>query len=144
MRRVHDGSRTRAEARVAIPSLEEPEEIPTPTRRFTGWETTSGLANDSREEDDGLVERRLRDLRGRVKRARAVVAGTPGLAEVLAGDWRRAALFYARLGVTEEMFRRGVADDIAESGPTYATSRPTPLPEANEYAEAIPLPLEAA
>ena len=144
MRRVHDGSRTRAEARVAIPSLEEPEEIPTPTRRFTVWETTSGLANDSREEDERQEERRLRDLRGRVKRARAVVAGTPGLAEVLAGDWRRTALFYARLGVTEEMFRRGVADDIAESGPTYATSRPNPLPEANEYAEAIPLPPEAA
>ena len=144
MRRVHDGSRTRAEARVAIPSLEEPEEIPTPTRRFTVWETTSGLANDSREEDEWQEERRLRDLRGRVKRARAVVAGTPGLAEVLAGDWRRAALFCARLGVREEMFRRGVADDIAESGPTNATSRPPPLPEANQYAEANPLPLEAA
>ncbi len=35
MRRPHDGSRTRVEARVAFPSLEEEDEIPTPTRRFT-------------------------------------------------------------------------------------------------------------
>ena len=109
-RRVHDGSRTRAEARIAIPSLEEPEEIPTSTRRFSLLETTSGLPDDSREADEREAERRLRDLRGRVKRARAVVENTPGLAESLAEDWRKAARFYAKFGVTEERFRNGVPD----------------------------------
>ena len=108
VRRVHDGSRTRAEARVAFPSLEEADEIPTPTRRFTMMEITSGLPDDSREEDEREAGRRLRDLRGRVKRARAVIAGTPGLAKVLAGDWREAARFYALHGVTETQFRKGV------------------------------------
>ena len=73
--------------------VEEPEEFPTPTRRFTVWETTSGLPDDSREEDEKEGERRLRDLRGRVKTARAVVARTPGLAETLAGDWWKAGRF---------------------------------------------------
>ena len=102
-RRAHDGSRSCFESRIAIPTVEEPEEFPTPTRRFTVWETTSGLPDDSREEDERAAERHLRDLRGRVKRARAVVASTPGLVEVLAGDWRKAARFYARFGVTERM-----------------------------------------
>ena len=108
VRRPHDGSRTRAEARVALPTLEEQEEFPTPTRRFTVWETTGGLPDDSREQDERAEERRLRDLRGRVKRARAVISSTPGLAETLASDWRKAAHFYARFGVTEGMVRQGV------------------------------------
>ena len=109
-RRIHDGSRSRAKARAAIPSLEEPEEIPTPTRRFSVWETTSGLHDDSREEDEREAERRLRDLRGRVKAARAVVSGAPGLAETLARDWRKAARLYARFGITEEMFQSPSAE----------------------------------
>jgi hypothetical protein len=43
-----------------------------------------------------------------VKAARAVVATTPGLAETLRRDWRKAARFYARFGITEAMFRRGI------------------------------------
>ena len=108
VRRVHDGSRTRAEARVAFPSLEEVDEVQTPTRRFTVMEITSDLPDDSREEDERAAERRLRDLRGRVKVARAVVSKTPGLAEILARDWRKAAGFYARFGITEKTFREGV------------------------------------
>ena len=53
--------------------------------------------------------RRLCDLHGRVKRARAVVAGTPGLAKILAEDWRKAARFYARHRITEHAFCYGVA-----------------------------------
>jgi len=37
-----------------------------------------------------------------------VVATTPGLAEVLARDWRKAARFYARFAITEEQFRHRV------------------------------------
>ena len=44
-----------------------------------------------------------------MKRARAVVANTPGLVEALVSDWRKAAKFYSRFGVTEEMFRHGVS-----------------------------------
>ena len=110
-RRPHDGSRTRVEARVAFPSLEEEDEVATSTRRFSVMETTSGLPDDFREEDERAAERHLRDLRGRVKSARAVVAGTPGLTEALAKDWRKAARFYARFGITEEMFRQEVSSN---------------------------------
>jgi hypothetical protein len=107
-RRTHDGSRTRVEARVAFPSLEEEDEIPTPTRRFSVREITCEMSDDSREEDERQEERRIRELRARVKRARAVVATTPGLAEILAGDWRKAAGFYARCGISETHIRYGV------------------------------------
>jgi hypothetical protein len=94
------------------------------------WETTSGLPDDSREENDRTEERRLRELRARVKLARAVVANTPGLAETLARDWgkaaravvattpglaetladewQKAARFFVRFGITEGQFRNGV------------------------------------
>jgi hypothetical protein len=35
------------------------------------------------------------------------VATHPGMAETLRGDWRKAAWFYARFGVTEGQFRQG-------------------------------------
>ena len=105
--RPHDGSPTRVEAKDAFPSLEEEEEILTPTRRFALADVTSGLPNDSREEDERQVERRLRDLHGRAKRARAVVASMPGLEGVLASDWRKASRFYERFGVTEGLLRHG-------------------------------------
>jgi hypothetical protein len=73
-------------------------------RQFSAWETTSGLPDDSREEDERVEARRLRDLRARVKAARAVVSATHGLAETLASDWRKAAAFYARFGITERVF----------------------------------------
>ena len=63
--------------------------------------TGSRLAR-KKDEDD-----RLPEFRARVKAARAVVATTRGLAELLARDWRKAARFYARFGITEGMFRRG-------------------------------------
>ncbi len=69
---------------------------------------TSDLPDDSRDADEREAERHLRDLRGRVKRARAVIATTPGLAEILARDVRKAAMFYARFGVTEEGVSTGV------------------------------------
>ena len=77
-------------------------------RRFSLWEITSGLPDDSREADEKQAARQLHDLRTRVKLARAVVSTTPGLAEILASDWRKAARFYARFGVTEHGFRFGV------------------------------------
>ena len=143
-RRPHDGSRTRVEARVAFPSVEDAEEIPTPTRRFTLAEVTSGLPDDSREEDERREERRVREQRGRVKRARAVVVNTPGLAETLARDWRKAARFYARFGVTEEMLRQGAASDTVRLGPADAILGPNLFPEASDHAPAGPPSLHAA
>ena len=131
--RPRDGSRTRAEGRIAFASLAEDEDIPTPTRRFTVNEITSGLPDESLEADEREAERRLRDLRGRVKAARAAAALTPGLAEVLAKDWPRAAMFYARFGVTEAMFRHGASEvvdasvDLVRSS-SRALECPTGLP----------------
>jgi hypothetical protein len=87
---------------------EDAEEVVTSTRQFSLLEITSGLPDDSRDEDERQEKRRIRDMRGRVKRARAVVTSTRGLAETLHSDWRKAARFYARFGITEGMFRRGV------------------------------------
>jgi len=83
------------------------EQIATPTRQFTLLEITSGLPDDSREADERAVARHLKDLRGRVKAARAAISATPGAEEVLRRDWMRSAGFYARFGITEAQFRRG-------------------------------------
>jgi hypothetical protein len=91
------------------------EEIATPTRRFSLLDITSGLPDDSREAEERGAERRLRELRARVKVARAVIANTVGLDDILASDGRRAAMFYARFGVTEEIVRHGVPNAAGES-----------------------------
>ena len=72
---------------------EDAAEVTTPTRQFSLLEITSGPPDDSREADERAEQRTLRDLRGRVKAARAAVATTPGLVETLARDGRRAAAF---------------------------------------------------
>jgi hypothetical protein len=108
--RHHDFSRTRAEARLVYPEEhDEVEEFATPTRRFTIHEITSGPPDDPRDADEKEEERRVRDVRARVKVAHAILATTPGFSETLEADWRRAALFYARFGITEGMFRWGVS-----------------------------------
>lgn len=68
-----DYLRTRLEARLAFPGADEDEdaeEIAGATRRFSVLETTSGLPDDSREEDERRAERRLREMRARVKESR--------------------------------------------------------------------------
>jgi len=100
-----DGSRTRAEARVAFQGGDDGVD----SRPFSLLEITSGLPDDSREADERAAARSLRDVRARVKAARALVAATPGMAETLARDWRKAAWLYARFGITEGQFRFGVA-----------------------------------
>jgi len=103
--RPRDGSRTHAEARTVYRE-DEPA-----TSRFSEWDIPSGLPDDSREEDERQAERRLRDLRGRVKLARAAVSKTPRLADILAANWQKAARFYARFEITEAAFRHGVPTD---------------------------------
>ena len=94
--------------RTSVGTGNDPAEIVTPTRRFSLLEITSGLLDDSREADDRASERRLRDLRGRVKAARAAVSRTPGALEVLRQDWVKAAQFYVRVGITEWILCHGV------------------------------------
>jgi hypothetical protein len=102
--RRRDGSRTHAEARSAYHAEEEVGA----NSRFSEWDITSGLPDDSREAGERQEARRLRELRARVKVARAVASTTPGVAETLRGDWQKAARFYARFGITEARFRHGV------------------------------------
>ena len=110
--RFGDYSRTRFESRVAFGGPDEDAEgelsLATPTRQFSLLEITSGLPDDCREADERAAERRLRDLRGRVKAARAGISGTPGAEEILRRDWVKAAHFYAAFGITEREFRSGV------------------------------------
>jgi hypothetical protein len=109
VRRVRDGSRTHLESRIAFPgSDEEGDEIATSTRQFRLLEITSGLPDDSREADERAAARRLRELRARVKAARAVVSTTPGLTEALARRGQKAAVFLARFEITYEQLRWGV------------------------------------
>jgi hypothetical protein len=111
-----DGSRTRAEARTAYrEGDEEGEGVPIPFR-FTIWDTTSGLPDDSREADERAAERRLRDHRGRVKAARAAISTTPGAEQAMRADWLREAAFYARFGITKARLRDGVAKLRDEAG----------------------------
>lgn len=77
-RHPHAGSRTCLETRIATPAVEDAEEIPTPTRRFTVWETTSGLPDDSWQEDERLEGRRSRIPRGCVERAGTIMDSTSG------------------------------------------------------------------
>ena len=107
-RRVHDGSRSRLESRVALPG-EEDEAPEAPRGRFTLADVTSGLSDDSREADERAAARHLADLRGRVKAARAAIARAPGAAEDLLRDPPRAAWLCARFGITPEQLRHGVA-----------------------------------
>jgi hypothetical protein len=110
--RFGDYSRTRFESRVAFGGPDEDaEEVATPTRQFSILEITSGLPDDSREEDERAAERRLRDLRGRVKAARAAISATPGAEATLRRHWVKAAHFYARFGITEGLLRLGVPAD---------------------------------
>jgi hypothetical protein len=118
---------------VIAASDEDAEEIATPTRRFGLLEITSGLPDDSREADEKQMERRLRDLRARVKFARAVVSRTPGLREILATDWKKAARFYARFGLAEAQFRRGVApSECPSEGDSRDALRFAPTDARNE------------
>jgi hypothetical protein len=111
--RFGDYSRTRFESRVTFGGPDEDaEEVATPTRQFSLLEITSDLPDDSREADERAAERRLRDLRGRVKAARAAISATLGAREVLRHDWVRAASFYARFGITETQFWHGVPDGV--------------------------------
>jgi hypothetical protein len=113
-----DGARTRAEARSAYRDVDEDGDDRLIHPRFSVWDVTSGLPDDSREADERAAERRLRDLRGRVKAARAALSAHPVARGALRADWRREAAFFGRFGITQEQFRNGVpaVDDSTRDG----------------------------
>jgi len=94
------------------------------SRRFSLLEITSGLPDDSREADERAAARTMRELRARVKAARALVATTRGMAETLARDWRKAAWFYARFGITEGQYRHGVSIPLIPTAGPDLEKRP--------------------
>ena len=115
--RFGDYSRTRFESRVAFGGPDEgAEEVATPTRQFSLLELTSGLPDDSREADERDAERRLRDLRGRVKAAQAAVSATPGAETMLRQKWAKAAHLYAHFAIPETLFWHGVKPTDTEAG----------------------------
>ncbi|MCI4364541.1 MAG: hypothetical protein L3K10_00530 [Thermoplasmata archaeon] len=107
----HDASRTRAEARLALPDADQDEEDGVDSRRFSLLETTSGLPDDSRDADERAAARNLRDVRARVKAARALVATSPAMSETLSRDGRSAVWFYAQFGINLGQFRLGAAQE---------------------------------
>jgi hypothetical protein len=111
----HHNLRSRAEARTAYREGDEDDEEVPVYSRFTTWDTTSGLPDDSREAAERAAERRLRDLRGRVKATRAALLAAPGAAGAMRADWKRECAFYAKLGISELQFRNGVPS--VEAGP---------------------------
>jgi len=144
-RRVHDGSRSRLESRVAIPREED---APEPQlRRFSLADVTSGLPDDSREADERAAARHLADLRGRVKAARAAIARSPGAAEALLSDPARAARLCTRFGITPQHLRHGVPPSgVAEEAPDPRETPPLPVDGLAETRarEGTPLPSEEA
>jgi DNA-binding FrmR family transcriptional regulator len=86
-------------------------------------EISSGLPDDSCEAEEKPAERRLRDLRGRVKAARTAVSSTPGAAEVLRQDGVKAARFYARFEITEEQLRHGVSVSVYDTETAWPSCR---------------------
>ena len=120
---VHDSSGTRFESQLALGEAdeeegEEPADPASETRRFSWFETTSDLPDDSREADERAAVRRLRELRACVKAVRATVATTPGLTETLVRDSQKATRFYARFGITDVQLRQGVPNRAMLDGTT--------------------------
>ena len=123
-----DSSQTRFESRLAFGAedVDEVDALIDPaaeTRRFSLFETTSGLPDDSRDEDERWEERQLRDLRGRVKAARAAISAAPGAGEVLRQDRVKAAWFYARFGITEVISGMGCLRQVSKAGITSSRGR---------------------
>jgi hypothetical protein len=83
---ARDVHNARIESRLAFPDQDEgAEETATPTRRFSAFETTTLLPDDSRDADEHADARRLREMRARMKAAR----------------------FYARCGMSGKPFGEG-------------------------------------
>ncbi len=101
--RPRDYSRSRAESHALYRVEPDPEDGDTSesldldtvdgtrVRRYTAWEMTSGLADDSREADERRAERALRDLRARGKAARSAPSRLPEGCAAMATDPRLSA-----------------------------------------------------
>ncbi len=97
-RRPHDHARTSVEAYLPKGERESLGRL----SRFTLLDITSGLADDSREDDERVRAKAEREREGRVRAARAVIQAHPGLETVLARDQTKLTLFCAVHHVTPD------------------------------------------
>jgi hypothetical protein len=97
-----DASRTRSEARLAFRTPLVGGEDGLDDRRYSVLDVTSGLPDDSRDSDERVRAQRLREQRGRVAAAKAVIQAHPGLADVLARDQTKLVRFCAVHHVTPQ------------------------------------------
>ena len=142
-RRFRDGSRSRLESRLALPSGEDDDSPEAPLGRFTLADVTSGLPDDSREADERAAARHVGDLRGRVKAARTAAARSLGVAAPLLRDPSRLILFCARFGITSGQFLHGAPTPGADNDPDIPSSLGGPLgwmlPPPRGEASALPI-----
>jgi hypothetical protein len=67
-----------------------------------------------------------------------MVSNTPVLAETPSRDWRKAAGFYARFEITQQMFRHGTPDSRATPEFETGERKPVPAPLRNvEFARGL-------
>ena len=95
-----DASRTRSEARLAFRTPPVGGEDGLDDRRFSVLDVTSGLPDDSRDEDQrarALIERQRQ---GRVRAAQEALKAHPEAREVVMRDQTRLRMFCARFGIT--------------------------------------------
>lgn len=100
--RRRDGSRTRSDARLAYRTPLVGGEDGVDDRRFSVLDVTSGLPDDSRDEDQharAIVERQRQ---GRVRAAQEVLKANPAARELVMRDQTKQRLFCARFGITPQ------------------------------------------
>lgn len=97
-----DARRTRSEARLAYRTPLVGGEDGVDDRRFSVLEVTSGLPDDSRDQDQRARARVERQRQGRVKAARAALEAHPEARDVVLHDQTRLRMFCARFGVTPQ------------------------------------------
>ena len=105
--------KSRARARKEVPVKVSSQERAAGFLQEHGWDArdiTANLADEDRADDERKVERHLRDLRSRVKAARAKIAADPSIRQTLATCPEKARAFYAIHGVTEAQVKRGVPE----------------------------------
>ncbi len=97
-----DGSRTSLAARLCKPleGFGGGDEDGVDDRRFSVLDVTSGLPDDSRDEDQHVRALVERQRQGRVRAAQAALQAHPGAQELVYCDQTRLRMFCARFGVT--------------------------------------------
>ena len=97
-----DASRTRSEACLAFRTPLVGGEDATGDRRFTMLDVTSGLPDDSRDEDQHARALLERQRQGRVRAAQEALKAHPEARDLVMRDQTKQRLFCARFGITPQ------------------------------------------